>query len=76
MADSNKNKKNYNWAYPEPFNKIPPPVLEKKPGQLSEEQIRQFFEEVSHIYIVCFGLVVVTYRFPLLWAQLFKASLA
>ena len=76
MADSNKNKKNYNRAYPDPFNKVPPPVLEKKPGQLSEEQIRQFFEEVNHIYIVFFRLVVVTRGFPLLWAQLFKASLA
>lgn len=31
--------------YPEPFTKIPPPVTENKPGQLSEKQIRQFFEE-------------------------------
>lgn len=34
-------------AYPEPFTVIPPPVKEKKVGQLSAEQIKQFYEDVS-----------------------------
>lgn len=32
-------------AYPEVFTTIPPPVTEKKIGQLSAEQIRQFYDE-------------------------------
>ncbi|XP_013416111.1 uncharacterized protein LOC106177776 [Lingula anatina] len=36
---------NISEAYPELFCTIPPPVKEKKPGQLSDKQIKQFFEE-------------------------------
>lgn len=45
MTDYQEKRKDYNQAFPEPYNTIPPAVSEKKPGQLSEKQIRQFFEE-------------------------------
>ncbi|XP_013416110.1 uncharacterized protein LOC106177775 [Lingula anatina] len=32
-------------VYPEVFNTIPPQTNEKKPGQLNEEQLKQFYEE-------------------------------
>ncbi|XP_041369338.1 uncharacterized protein LOC121383399 isoform X2 [Gigantopelta aegis] len=32
-------------AYPEPFNKVPPPVATKKPGQLARDQIELFFKQ-------------------------------
>ncbi|KAK7094837.1 1-deoxypentalenic acid 11-beta-hydroxylase-like [Littorina saxatilis] len=32
-------------AVPEPFNTLPPPVKEKKPGQLPYSEIKKFFEE-------------------------------
>ena len=51
MTDYKEKRKDYNQAFPEPYNTIPPAVSEKKPGQLSEKQIRQFFEEV-HCLIV------------------------
>lgn len=34
-------------SHPEVFTTIPPPVTEKKPGQLSQDQIKQYFEDVS-----------------------------
>lgn len=34
-------------AYPDVFTKIPPQPTEKKPGQLSEDQIIQFFDKVK-----------------------------
>jgi len=33
-------------AYPEVFNKAPPQPRQLKPGQLSEQQVKKFFEEV------------------------------
>ena len=48
-----KPKEYYQRAFPEPFNNIPPAVTEKKPGQLSEVQIRQFFSEVCMKHIKC-----------------------
>ena len=33
--------------YPEAYTKIPAPVKEKKPGQLTQDQINQFFNEVG-----------------------------
>jgi hypothetical protein len=37
-------------AFPDVFSlkAMPPQPKEKKPGQLPEEQIRQFFEEVTY----------------------------
>lgn len=37
-------------VFPEPFNKPPDVIPTGKPGQLSEEKIRQFFDEVSIVY--------------------------
>ena len=36
-------------AYPEVFTTMPPPVKEKKPGQISQDLIQQFHEEVSFV---------------------------
>ena len=48
MADTKRKPKEYfQRAFPGPFNTIPPAVAEKKPGQLSDGQIRQFFDEAS-----------------------------
>ena len=33
--------------HPEAFTTGPPPVTEKKPGQLTPEQIKQFYQDVS-----------------------------
>lgn len=33
-------------AYPEIFTTVPPQPKQQKPGQLSEEQVKKFFEEV------------------------------
>jgi len=33
-------------AYPEVFTKAPPQPQQLKPGQLSEQQVKAFFEEV------------------------------
>ena len=43
--------------YPDVYTKIPPPVQEKKPGQLSQEQINQFFDEVRILSIVCHEII-------------------
>ena len=39
-------------AYPEVFTKIPPQPQQVKPGQLSEQQVKKFFDEVTaqHVY--------------------------
>ena len=47
-----KPREYYQRAFPGPFNNLPPAVLEKKPGQLSDAQIRQFFDEVSSFYTI------------------------
>ena len=36
-------------AFPEVFTKIPPQPDVLKPGQLSKEQVKQFFEEVGRL---------------------------
>jgi hypothetical protein len=43
-------------AFPDVFNvkAMPPQPQEKKPGQLPEEQIRKFFEEVRGCGVVVF----------------------
>ena len=33
-------------AFPDIFNQIPPQPSEKKPGQLSDEQLREYFDKV------------------------------
>ena len=33
-------------AYPEVFNTIPPQPQQRKPGHLSEQQVKKFFDEV------------------------------
>ena len=50
MADDTTNKR---WpgesdeAHPDTFNVAPPRVGPKKPGQLTDEQIKHFFEKVG-----------------------------
>ena len=41
-------------AYPEVFNTIPPQPQQQKPGQLSEQQIKKFFEEVCFVHVCRF----------------------
>ena len=36
--------------YPDVYTTMPPPVLHKKVGQLTEDQIKQFFNEVG-VYV-------------------------
>ena len=43
--------------YPDVYTKIPPSVQEKKPGQLSQEQINQFFNEVGIFSVVCHEII-------------------
>lgn len=46
MADQAKQRYGESVVdHPEAYTKIPPPVAQKKPGQLTQDQIRQFFEE-------------------------------
>ena len=33
-------------AHPKPFTEIPAPITETKPGQITEAQIRQYFDQV------------------------------
>lgn len=47
MDVKGKPKDYYNRPFPEPFNSIPPPVLDRKPGQLPAEQIKEYFNEVN-----------------------------
>ena len=35
-------------VHPEPFNKIPVQISEKKDGQLTDAQLKQFFDEVVY----------------------------
>ncbi len=43
-------------AFPEAFVKIPQQPKEKKPGQLTDEQIKQFFDEVgTYSHTNCFS---------------------
>jgi len=44
-------------AYPEVFNTVPPQPQQRKPGQLSEEQVKKFFDEVYTVHI-CYSLLV------------------
>ena len=52
-----KPREYYQRAFPGPFNILPPAVVEKKQGQLSDTQIRQFFDEVRSfkIYMYTFN---------------------
>ena len=38
-------------AYPEVFNTIPPQPQQRKPGQLSDQQIKKFFDEVCSVQV-------------------------
>ena len=38
-------------TYPEVFTKMPPQPKEKKPGQLSEELIKEYFDKVTRFVL-------------------------
>ncbi len=40
--------------YPDPFVKVPPPVTERKPGQVPYEDICRYFKEVGLPYLPYF----------------------
>ena len=44
-------------AYPKPFTEMPVQPTVKKPGQLTEDQLKQFFNEVSRVRIYHFQSV-------------------
>jgi len=46
-------------AYPEVFNTIPPQPQNLKPGQLSEEEVKKFFDEVSIEVSICKSALLV-----------------
>ena len=47
MSSSKKWPGQTDEAHPEPFTIIPAQPKEKKPGQLTDEQIKTYFEDVS-----------------------------
>ncbi len=38
--------------YPDVYTQIPTPVQEKKQGQLTQQQIKQFFEQVRQVFFI------------------------